>query len=128
MLRSGVEIWPAFSFTVNFQDLPLVLAVGTVLMIAQVFMSRRRKRWPGLILPGVWFLGTLAGLIAQAAQAWGAGWSRMGGLVGPMAAALAIENIPALILLAVFAACRLLRRRKRQNMQRQLRKTRIEDM
>lgn len=128
MLRSGVGIWPAFSLTVDFHDLPLVLAVGAVLMIAQVFLSRRRTWWPGLILPGVWFLGTLAGLIVQAARAREAGWGRMGGIAGPVAAALAIENLPALLLLAVFVVCRLLRRRKRQNMQRQLRKTRIEDM
>lgn len=125
MLRSGIEIWPAFSLTIDLHDLPLVLAAGAVLTAAEVYLSRRRVWWPGLILPGVWFLGTLAGLIAQAVLHWGTGWIRMGDVVEGAAAALVIENIPALLLLAVYALCRLLRRRK---LRWQLRKTQIDDL
>lgn len=125
MLRSGIEIWPAFSLTIDLHDLPLVLAAGAVLTAAEVYLSRRRVWWPGLILPGVWFLGALAGLIAQAVLHWGTGWIRMGDVVEGVAAALIIENIPALLLLAVYALCRLLRRRK---LRRQLRKTQIDDL
>lgn len=125
MLRSGVEIWPAFTLSVDLQDLPLVLAAGAALVAAQVFLSRRREWWPGLILPGVWLLGTLADLVPQAVRSWESGRGWMGGTVEALVTALAIENIPTLVLLAVYAACCLLRR---QRLRHQLRKTQIDDI
>ena len=125
MLRSGVAIWPAFTLTMDLRDLPLVLTVGAVLLAAQVVLSRRREWWPGLILPGVWLGGTLADLIPQAVRSGEAGWGWMGGTVEALVTALAIENIPTLVLLAVYAACCFLRRRR---LRRQLRKTQIDDI
>ena len=125
MLHSGVEIWPAFSFTIDFRDLPVVLAVGAVLAAAQVALSRREKPWLGLVLPALWLLWTLAGIIPKVALLIrdGNGWFQS--IVESGMAALAIENIPNLMLLAIYAVCCLLRRRREK---KQLRKTRIDDL
>lgn len=125
MLHSGLEIWPAFSFTIDFRDLPAVLAVGVVLTAAQVILSRREKRWPGLILPALWLLWTLAGIIPQAVLLIGDGYGWFQGIMGPGLTALAIENIPNLILLAIYAVCCVLRRHREK---KQLKKIRIDDL
>ena len=43
----------------------LVLLAGMVLL--QIFLSRRESRWPGMVLPGVCFLVSLAAVLSVAA-------------------------------------------------------------
>lgn len=75
----------------------LALLVGGVFL--QIFLSKRENRWPGLILPLLSFLYSL--LMACSAVAYNGGipW-------GAILASLVLGNIPTVILLAIYAACR----------------------
>ena len=75
----------------------LALLAGGVFL--QIFLSKRESRWPGLILPLLSFLYSL--LMACSAVAYNGGipW-------GPILASLVLGNIPTVILLAIYAACR----------------------
>ena len=77
--------------------LMLALLVGGVFL--QIFLSKRENRWPGLILPLLSFLYSL--LMACSAVAYNGGipW-------GAILASLVLGNIPTVILLAIYAACR----------------------
>ena len=75
----------------------LALLAGGVFL--QIFLSKRESRWPGLILPLLSFLYSL--LMACSAVAYNGGipW-------GAILASLVLGNIPTVILLAIYAACR----------------------
>nr|WP_326125659.1 hypothetical protein [uncultured Oscillibacter sp.] len=126
MLYSGITIYPEFSLSIYLGDLLVVLPVFAVFVAAQIYLSRREKWWPGLILPAAWLLWTIIAIAPEMVQLWTEGdffdifeISGMGILV------LLLENIPNLILLAIYAACHLHRRRKEK---RQLKKTQIDDL
>lgn len=75
----------------------LVLIVGGVAL--QIFLSRRKSKWPGLILPLLTFLYALALTLnvtsIDGAFPWGA-----------LLAAFLLGNIPTLVLLAIYWAVR----------------------
>lgn len=75
----------------------LALLVGGVFL--QIYLSKRESKWPGLLLPLLSFLYSL--LMACSAVAYNGGipW-------GPILASLILGNIPTVILLAIYAACR----------------------
>ena len=75
----------------------LGLLVGIVLL--QIFLSKREARWPGLILPLLTFLYSLLMACSAVAYEGGIPW-------GAILASLILGNIPTLILLAIYAACR----------------------
>ena len=81
----------------------LVFVVGGILL--QIFLSKRGSKWPGLILPLLSFLYSL--LMACSAVAYNGEipW-------GPILASLILGNIPTVILLAIYAACREKRRKR----------------
>lgn len=81
----------------------LVFVVGGILL--QIFLSKRESKWPGLILPLLSFLYSL--LMACSAVAYNGEipW-------GPILASLILGNIPTVILLAIYAACREKRRKR----------------
>ena len=81
----------------------LVFVVGGVLL--QIFLSRREARWPGLILPLLTFLYSLVMVCSVAVYEGGIPW-------GAVLASLILGNIPTLILLAIYAACREKHRRR----------------
>ena len=74
--------------------------VGGILL--QIFLSRRESRWPGLVLPAITLLYSLvmACNVMAGADAWRA-----------LLATLALGNIPTVVLLAIYAACREKRRK-----------------
>ena len=74
--------------------------VGIILL--QIFLSRRESRWPGLALPAITLLYSLvmACNVMAGADAWRA-----------LLATLALGNIPTVVLLAIYAACREKRRK-----------------
>lgn len=125
MLHSGVQIWPAFSFTIDFRDLPVILTAGAVMTAAQIFLARRERWWPGLVLPLFWLLWTLADILPQLVRFAEGGYGWFGSMVDMGLPALALENIPTLLLLGICAVCRPLRRRRRK---KQLKKARIDDI
>ena len=80
--------------------LSVAFLVGGTLL--QIFLSRRESRWPGLVLPAITLLYSLlmACNVMAGADAWRA-----------LLATLALGNIPTLVLLAIYAACREKRRK-----------------
>ena len=69
------------------------------LVVLQVFLSKRESKWPGLILPLLSFLYSLVMALSAVAYNGGIPW-------GPILASLILGNIPTVILLAIYAACR----------------------
>lgn len=112
-------------FTLNGQDIPVILILMAAVLAAEVFLALKRDGRLGLILPGLWLVYTLVRLVIRAvylAQT-GGGW-----LANPweaLAIAFAVENIPTLLLLAACGLCRL---GKGWRTRRQVDKTRIEDL
>ena len=86
----------------------LALLVGAVLL--QIFLSKREGRWPGLILPLLSFLYSLLMACSAVAYEGGVPW-------GAVLASLVLGNIPTVLLLAIYAACRE-RPRKRSELEK----------
>ena len=96
----------------------LALLAGGILL--QIFLSRRRSRWPGLVLPGLTFLYSILMVLSVAAY----------GLVGesgfpwgPVLYSLILGNLPTLVLLAIYWAAR-----ERYRMRDQVDKMKIDDL
>ena len=81
----------------------IVFMVGGILL--QIFLSRRESRWPGLILPLLSFLYSLLMACSAVAYSEKIIW-------GPILTSLILGNIPTVILLAIYAACREKRRKR----------------
>ena len=82
----------------------LVFVVGGVLL--QIYLSRRESRWPGLVLSSITFLFSLVAILNVV---------RMGSAAEVIATLLMVVitfNIPTLILLAIYFACRSGRKKK----------------
>ncbi|MCI8916060.1 MAG: hypothetical protein HFF26_05235 [Oscillospiraceae bacterium] len=116
-------------FTFQSQDIPVMLALMAAAVALEVFLALKEDRRLGLILPGLGLLWTLARLglrivqVAQTTQRLGASWLANPGQA--LAVAFAVENIPTLLLLAVYGLCRAGRRWR---LRRQVDKSRIEDL
>ena len=95
----------------------LALVAGTVAL--QIFLSRRQSRWPGLVLPALAFLYSLLSLFSFATLS----KEPLLSLVGTLLLTLLLSNIPTLILLAIYFACREKLRQKKQ-----LNKMNIQDL
>ena len=80
----------------------LIFVVGGIFL--QIFLSRREGKWPGLILPILSFLYSLVMAFSAVAYNGGIPW-------GPILASIILGNIPTVILLAIYAACREKRRK-----------------
>ena len=96
----------------------LVLLAGGVLL--QIFLSRRRSRWPGLVLPGLTFLYSILMVLSVAV------YGRVGesGFPwGPVLYSLILGNLPTLVLLAIYWAAR-----ERYRMRDQVDKMKIDDL
>ena len=83
----------------GFRTIIFLLALLVGVPLLQIFLSRRESKWPGLILPLLAFLYSLVMALSAAAYNGGIPW-------GPILASLLLGNIPTVILLAIYAACR----------------------
>ena len=83
----------------GFRTIIFLLALLVGVPLLQIFLSRRESKWPGLILPLLTFLYALVMALSAAAYNGGIPW-------GPILASLLLGNIPTVILLAIYAACR----------------------
>ena len=81
----------------------LVFVVGGIFL--QIFLSRREGKWAGLSVPILSFLYSLVMAFSAVAYNGGIPW-------GPILASLLLGNIPTVILLAIYAACREKRRKR----------------
>ena len=96
----------------------LALLAGGILL--QIFLSRRRSRWPGLVLPGLTFLYSILMVLSVAV------YGRVGesGFPwGPVLYSLILGNLPTLVLLAIYWAAR-----ERYRTRDQMDKMKIDDL
>ena len=96
----------------------LALLAGGILL--QIFLSRRRSRWPGLVLPGLTFLYSI--LMVLSVVAYGVA-GESGFPWGPVLYSLILGNLPTLVLLAIYWAAR-----ERYRMRDQVDKMKIDDL
>ena len=75
----------------------ILLVAGSVLL--QIFLSKREGKWLGLILPLLSFLYSMVMTLSAAAYNGGVPW-------GAILASLILGNIPTVIVLAIYFACR----------------------
>jgi len=78
----------------------LVILIGMVFL--QIYLSKRKNKWLGLILPGIclgYSLLIVFGYMAYAGMSTGTE-------IGMMAGAFVMANIPTVVLLAIYIACR----------------------
>ena len=92
----------------------LVFIVGGVLL--EIFLARRESKWPGLVLPVLTLLYSLA--MACNVAAIGDSFP-LGALLGT----LVVGNIPTVVLLAIYVACR-----EKQRKRSELDKMEIDDL
>ena len=95
----------------------LAVLVGAILL--QIFLSRRKSRWPGLVLPALTFLYSLLSIFSMAVLPGATALS----IASTLVMTLLLSNIPTLILLAIYFACR-----EKQKRNRQLDKMNIQDL
>ena len=103
--------------TISFLLFLLAVLVGATLL--QIFLSRRKSRWPGLVLPALTFLYSLLSIFSMAAPPEATALS----IASTLVMTLILSNIPTLILLAIYFVCR-----ERQKRNRQLDKMNIQDL
>ena len=88
----------------------ILLLLFAAIILLQIFLSRRESRWPGLVLPALFFLFSLVAALNVAVLP--------GSTARETAAAMLtvglLYNIPTLILLAIYFACREKFRRKKE--------------
>ena len=96
----------------------LALLAGGIRL--QIFLSRRRSRWPGLVLPGLTFLYSI--LMVLSVVAYGVA-GESGFPWGPVLYSLILGNLPTLVLLAIYWAAR-----ERYRMRDQMDKMKIDDL
>lgn len=75
----------------------LVLIAGGILL--QIFLSKRENKWTGLILPVLTFLYSLVMVCNVTSVDGKIPW-------GPLLASFVMGNIPTVVLLAIYWACR----------------------
>ena len=83
----------------GFRTIIFLLALLVGVPLLQIFLSRRESKWPGLILPLLTFLYSLVMALSAVAYNGGIPW-------GAILASLILGNIPTVILLAIYFACR----------------------
>ena len=86
----------------------VVLLVGSIVL--QVFLSRRESPWPGLVLPGLSLLLSLIPLLNVAVLP----GSGAGNVLTALLLVFLLYNIPTLVLLVIYFACRERYRRRRE--------------
>ena len=74
----------------------LLIIVGAVVL--QIFLSRSKRKWPGLILPVLTFIYSLIGVLSIASFKAASGAS----VAGLVIMVLLLMNIPTVILLAIY--------------------------
>lgn len=95
----------------------IVLLVGTIFL--QIFLSKKKSKWLGLILPTITFLYSLLMIFSIAV---------FEGMTGGetfmlIASTFLISNIPTIVLLGIYFGCR-----KKMKLRSQLDKMNIQDL
>ena len=85
----------------------LLILLMAAVVVLEFYLALRPKRWPGLVLPGVFFLASLLYPLSLDTSA-GSGTS----LMAQALLVWLLVNIPTLILLVIYAGVRARVRRK----------------
>lgn len=112
-------------FTIQGQDIPIILTMLAAAVALEVFLSLKKDGRLGLVLPGLWLLLAVLRLAFRAVQVVHADSSWLANPGQALAVAFTVENIPTLFLLAAYGLCR---GRKRWKTRRQLEQSRIKDL
>ena len=110
-------------FIMEMQDMPVILALMAAAVAVEIFLAVKKDGRLGLALPGLWLIWRAAVLVVRAVTLSAEG--RLAEHTGLLFLALLVENIPTLLLLLAYGACRLGKRWKTIG---QLKKTRIQDL
>ncbi len=86
----------------------LLFLAGVIAL--QIFLSGRESKWPGLVLPAISFLFSLLYPLNMMAPAEGVS----AGFVIQLLLVWLFANIPTIVLLAIYFACREKRKKKKQ--------------
>lgn len=95
----------------------LALFVGGIFL--QIFLSKRKSKWFGLILPAVTFLYSLLMVLGLVAYDGMSSWE----IFILIASTFLIGNIPTIVLLGIYFGCR-----EKMKLRTQLEKMNIEDL
>ena len=76
----------------------IVFGVGGIVL--QIFLSKRESKWPGLVLPIITFLYSVVMVLNVFEM------ESMGETIAAVLSVVILGNIPTLILLAIYFACR----------------------
>ena len=100
-------------FTTRMNSIILMLFLAALVgsIILQIYLSNKRSFWPGLILP-------LFALLWSVARLFMVQYFEMTSLeiAGAYLSRFLLENIPTYFLLALYFACRIRNKRKKQKM------------
>lgn len=99
-----------------FRILVLVLLLAAVIAL-QVFLSRRKAWWPGLVLPALEVIYSIFAIVSAIAgyyEVYGQGVPVTASLIGDTFLAFLQCNIFTLVLLAIYFVCRHGEKRKKQ--------------
>lgn len=110
-------------FIIEMQDMPVILVLMAAAVAVEIFLAVKKDGRLGLALPGLWLLRCVVQVIVWMVQV--SGYSSVAAMGGTLAAAFLVENIPTLLLLAVYGLCRLCKRWKTVQ---QMKRTRIQDL
>ncbi len=91
----------------------ILLPIGFIVL--QIFLSRQESKWPGLVLPGLSFLFSLCIAVGVYLFMYVPPQDNgLGTVIIPTILLFLMYNIPTLILLAIYFACREKYRKKKQ--------------
>ena len=85
----------------------VVLLFIAGVIVLQIFLSKRESKWPGLVLPIISFLISFIYPLNMAIPS-------VGGFVFALILGWLIANIPTIVLLTIYFACRGKQRRNKQ--------------
>ena len=118
MMLTGFHFEPDFDlFIVQMRDVPVILILMAAAVAVEVFLAQKEDWRLGLALPGGLLVWNAVQCVVRAV--------RYSPRMDELFLALAVENIPTLILLAVYVLCRSIRQRR---LARQMDKIRIDDL
>ena len=108
---------------VEGQDIFIILALMAAAIALEIFLGVKKDGRLGLVLPGLMLLRSVVKLIVWMIQV--SAYSSVSAMGGELCMAVLVENVPTLLLLAVYGLCRLCKRWKTVQ---QLKKSRIQNL
>lgn len=117
-LNNGVRIY------LDSGDIVKVTILTIAAVLLELWLSRREKWWPGLLLPlasFLWAAASVFGVLGNPSTA------PFGLRLAACLRLFLVESVQTLVLLVVYIICREARKRRRRR-ERELDKTRIDDL